>query len=360
MTAIGETVRPPDVSTPERILFLDSLRALAVVMVIGGHATGYCLPLSYQQKGVILFILQSVSVPVFFLVDGYLFAKSAAAGKERPYLQTVRNNLFRLLVPWAVFTLFYTGARYYFETIGFFRDQLIVGHSWRDVAISAYASLYAPQLYFLASLFLIRLCGPVFRKLALAKSGSLLLVLFFGYCAMYTSCMPWIAPYLDIRGGQAPVTNALWGIQFYLAGVILFRASRILSLGKLLLPFLLVFLASLPIAGRLGSAGRVIVQHLYLITLFLCFLRVGNRLPLLALLGRNSMGIYLIHAPIVLKCVSLVVNKLVLLPLGNFISILFGTFLVTLCIVAAVNFIPYGVVLFGIRPSAPHPGATAR
>jgi fucose 4-O-acetylase-like acetyltransferase len=353
MTAISESARPSAVSTPERILFLDSLRATAVIMVIAFHAMGYCLPLPYPQREVISFIVYSVSVPVFFLVDGYLFARSAILGKGCPYCQTVRNNLFRLLVPWAFFTAFYTLARYCLETTGFFEENLTVGHSWREVAISAYVSLYAPQMYFLASLFLIRLCGPAFKKLALAKNGLLVLLLFFGYYAIYRSCIPFIAPYLNVHGGQEPVLHALWGTQYYLAGLVLFRASRVRSLDQLFVTFLLLFLASLPIAGSLGGAGPVIVQYLYLITLFLCFLRVGNRLPLLARIGKNTMGIYLIHAPIVLKGVSLIVNKLVPVPLWNFLAVLLGTFLLTIAIVALVNFIPYGVLLFGTRPSTP-------
>jgi surface polysaccharide O-acyltransferase-like enzyme len=333
--------------TPDRILFLDCLRAIAIIMVVGFHTTGYCIPLPHNQKEVVLFIMHTVSVPVFFLVDGYLFARSAILFGPGSYSRILRRSLLRLLVPWTIFTVLYTIARYCFEITGFLKERLIVGHPLQEVTISAYASVIAPQMYFLASLFLIRLCNPVFRRIAFVKNYSLLLLTFFCYCAVYSSCITTISPYLKVEGGQEPILHALWGIQYYLLGIVLFKTSSILKLQKLFVPFLLLFLIAIPIRTGLGQHGFVLIQWLYLTTLFLFFVVLGNGLPFFNTIGKNTMGIYLIHTPVILKCVSLVLNQFVFVPIWSFISVFFGTLFLTICIVFVVNYVPYGALLFG-------------
>ena len=75
MSAI-ESKEEANSPTPERISFLDSLRAVAIVMIVGIHTLGYCVSLPPDQKEILSFIVSEVSVPVFFLVDGYLFARN--------------------------------------------------------------------------------------------------------------------------------------------------------------------------------------------------------------------------------------------------------------------------------------------
>lgn len=331
----------------ERVLFLDSLRALAIIMVIGVHSIGYSHPLPSNEIAVISFIIQSVAVPVFFLVDGYLFAMKTISNKESPYLKYVKKNFFRLLVPWLIFTLIYSFARYCFELLDFLDTKLIIGHSFQDVAISAYGSVYAPQMYFLFSLFLIRLCSPIFKRIITIKNYVLLLLLFIFYFAIYKSNIQYISPHLRIDGGQEPLQHALWGIQYYFIGIILFKTSIIIDIKKLFIPFLLLFIFTLIFIGPFGKIEFVISQYLYLITLFLLFVFIGKQIPFLNMIGKNTMGLYLIHAPIVLKGVSLLLNKLIDVPVWNFISVYTVTFFISLGIVITINAIPYGNLLFG-------------
>ena len=112
----------------ERLAFLDSLRAVAIIMVVGVHTLGYCMELPYDLKQIVSFIVATIAVPVFFLVDGYLFARSVLHLKQYDYVKCVRSSLFRLLIPWVIFTLIYTFARYAFELAGFLEDKSILGH----------------------------------------------------------------------------------------------------------------------------------------------------------------------------------------------------------------------------------------
>jgi surface polysaccharide O-acyltransferase-like enzyme len=335
-------------STSKRLAFLDSMRAIAIIMVVGVHSTGYCVTLPTDKMQIVSFIVHSISVPVFFLADGYLFARSVLFLKNYNYIKYIRGSLFRLIVPWLVFTLIYTFARYAFELIGFLDDKMIVGHSWQEVAISAYGSVYAPQMYFLFSLFLIRLCSPIFKNLLFKKNLFFIIFLFLCFYAAYKSTIPFISQYLAIDGGQEPVLHALWGIQFYLTGAILFVASETFNLKKLFIPSLLFFILSIYIKNRYSlEYFGYIIQYQYLLTFFLFFICVQTEVPLLNLIGKNTMGIYLIHAPIVLKGVSLILIKFVSIPLLSFLSILLGTFILSVFIVLIINSIPYGVLLFG-------------
>ncbi len=317
-------------------------------MVVGVHTLGYCMELPQSLKQIVSFIVHTASVPVFFLVDGYLFARSDLQLKRYRYLTYVRKSLFRLLVPWAVFTLMYTLARYAFELTGFLKVKTIVGHSWQEVAVSAYGSVYAPQMYFLFSLFLIRLCSPLCKQLLFNRNYFVMHFLFFCYYAAYRLIIPFLAPSLTIKGGQEPVLHALWGMQFYLAGIMVFITSGIVDLRKLFMPFLIALIVVLLIQHAVAGSGLTyLVEYLYIMTLVLFFTFFPAGFSFLNWTGRNTMGIYLVHTPIVLKGVSLILNRFVFHPLASFASILICAFAVSAGIVMIMNAVPYGCLLFG-------------
>lgn len=336
-------------STRQRILFLDSMRATAIIMVIGVHSLAYCLPLPTDQKGIISFIVQTIPVPVFFLVDGYLFALHISSPKEYHYFKYIRKSITRLLVPWAIFTILYAIARYYFELNGYLTEQLILGHSIKEVVISAYGSVYSAQMYFLVSLFLVRLLTPIFKQVIQIKRYPVLLILFICVFIIYNLSSNVINPLLKIEGGQEPVTHALWGIQYYLIGIILFRTFSIVKPEKLFFPFLSLFFIAMIFHVEIWQwhYGHNLIQYLYLITFFLLFTHIGDKLSFLNIIGKNTMGIYLVHAPIILKIISLIMDKTILSPLFNFLSILFGTLILSVCAVIVIKYLPYGTLLFG-------------
>jgi len=334
----------------ERLVFLDSLRAVAIIMVVGVHTLNYCVELPHDLKQIISFIVHTISVPVFFLVDGYLFARSVLHLKQYDYVKYVRSSLFRLLIPWVIFTLIYTFARYAFELAGFLEDKSILGHPLHEVIVSAYGSVYAQHLYFLCSLFLIRLCAPIFNKALSIENYFALPLLLCLYYAVYRSIIPSVSTYLKIEGGQEPLLHALWGIQFYLLGIAIFKISEIVDLRKLFMPFLLLFILALLAEKNLRIDGlNHLVQYLYLISTFLFFTFFQRGIRFFDVIGKNTMGIYLIHTPIVLKFVSLIVNKFVFDPMLSFISILIGTFVLSILIVMVIISVPNGYLLFGIR-----------
>ena len=325
------------------------MRAIAIIMVVGIHSLSYCLPLPITQNKVISFIVQPIPVPLFFLVDGYLFALSISFSKEYNYLKHIQKSIIRLLVPWLIFTLLYLIARYYFELNGYLTDKLIVGRPIKEIIISAYGSVYFAQMYFLISLFLVRLLNPIFKNIIFIKHYAILLILFFCIVMAYNFSAKIIDPLLKIKGGEEPITHALWGVQFYILGIILFKTSAVVKLEKLFFPFLLSFITAMVFHNELLPlySGRILIQYLYLLSFFFLFAHIGDKLPILDIIGKNTMGIYLVQAPFIINIVSLATNKIILLPLLNYLVISSGTFILSIFVVIAIKKLPYGPVLFG-------------
>jgi fucose 4-O-acetylase-like acetyltransferase len=337
----------PPSPVSDRILFLDSLRAIGIIMVVGVHTLAYCMALPPTLYATIQFIVQAVAVRIFYFVDGYLFARKITESPSFNYPHFIRNSVLRLLIPWAIFSAIYIFARYVFETIGFFKENLVLGCPWWKIVLSAYGDLYAGQLFFLLSLFLIRVCSPLLKKLAATRSFPLVMMVFFGYFVVNKPLISFLTPFLQIPGGQQPIVLAVAGMQFYLFGIVLFKASKIVDVKKFFVPSVLLFVFSFFIPESVSFRYQLI-QHLYLLSLFIFFTFFHNGVPILNDIGKNTMGIYLIHQPIVVKGVSLIMNKFILDPLSSYLSILVVDFVITYGLVRLINRVPYANFLFGI------------
>lgn len=333
-------------SAPERMPFLDNMRAIAIFMVVGVHAMSYSLDLPSSQGQVISFIVHTIAVPIFFLVDGYLLVYAIEVNKYN-YQKVIKNSFYRLLVPWFIFTIIYTLARYAFELTGFLKDKLIVGYSWNEIIISAYGSVYAPQMYFLVSLFLIRLCIPIVKILCVRSNYYFAIFSFFVFLILYDLIKSTISSYLDIPGGQEPLLHAFWGMQFYIVGIIMYRTLLKVNARTLFIPFFAMFVIALVFHSDFWGYDQAVIQYLYLLTFFFLFAATNRNIGMLDAIGRNTMGIYLVHAPILIKAVSIITNKLVYVPLLSYLFILMATFILSYYLVKIINYVPYGALLFG-------------
>lgn len=330
-----------DDSAGGRLPFLDGLRAIAIAMVVGVHTLGYCNEIPAHQRDMLRFLVQAVSVPVFFLVDGYLLARTVAYSKKYSYLNYLRKSFFRLFVPWLAFTGAYTLARYAFETTGFLKEHLILGHTMSEVVIRSYSSVYAPQMYFLLSLFLIRFFAPVLERVVLTGKTSIVLLSFFAYYAAY-EVFKSLASERWIAQGQDPILHAFWGAQFFIAGIVVFKLLKKLNPKTLTVPLLIAFVLAFLMQRIFDSYHlRHLVQYLYVLTLFSFFASLSHLPAFLLTIGKNTMGIYLLHAPILLKFVSLILNRIVPHPLLSFASVLLGTLLSSFFLVNIMNSTPY-------------------
>ncbi len=122
----------------------------------------------------------------------------------------------RLLIPWICFSSLYLVLRAGFEFVGHPPITFVLGHNLGEILEAVYYSSISAQLYFLPALFMIRLLSFATRYLIVLPSAGLI---FFWLAYVYL----WQAmPIGDESSDRIdPVINALWGMQFYLLGMIL-------------------------------------------------------------------------------------------------------------------------------------------
>lgn len=336
--------RFPDRGWVDRIEFLDGLRAAAILMVVGIHSTSY-VPLQGPIETWVNFIVRTVAVPAFFLCDGYLLAIRTPRAAPEAYTSYLGRSVRRLLVPWVIFSALYTAARALFEEIGVLREHLVLGQSVGTVLLRIYGSGIAPQMYFLLSLFAIR-CGiPLWRRLVTA-SPAVNLSVFIAYAIAFRYAAPTLNQVFSIE--LDPVRHALWGLQFYLAGVCLARLRHALASRY----SQLALASATVLAIALGSERSPywVLQYSYLLAAFFLFASLPRMPWLLASVGRDTMGIYLLHAPVLLKACSLAVSKVLDPSLGSYLTVALAVFAISWFVTRVLENLPYGSVVFGIPP----------
>jgi surface polysaccharide O-acyltransferase-like enzyme len=332
---------------PDRLDFLDNLKAIAIFMVVGIHAAAYVTQLTDSQRLIISYVIHSAAVPIFFMVDGFLFAKNREGKSSFLYWDYIRKSLRRLVVPWLIFTLAYTVMRYILERLSFFQDSYIVGQSFVDVVKSAYGAVYSAQLYFLLSLFFIRLTTPIICKLLDAINGIGWFVLYLICALVYKTVGPQIQEYLYIDGGQEPLTHAIWGIQFYIFGIVLYKF--LIRVNHTLLFSALGLMALISLLQSYLPFGIYEVERmLYVSCIFsFCYL-YGKYFGFIRSVGQQSMGIYLLHVPLILKALSIILQRSDLLPIIQFFTLTITGFAISYLLTLLINRVGLGVV-FGSK-----------
>jgi len=296
-----------------RIEFLDRLRGVAICMVVAIHATEYT-DISGQAKAFLLSCF-GIAVPSFFMVDGYLFCASFKSRKF-DYRVYLTKSCVRLLVPWVVFTVIYVAFRAALEYSNVLPVRVIVGRPIEKLAMSIYMSSISSQMYFLLSLFLIRAWTPALRYLLLVPT-YLVPFIFVAYALAwneFSGLRLFSASDVDCLGGCfEPVTHALWGLQYYLFGACLFLCRERLELHyhAVLISSLLMYGFAKSVHISLGWSE----QYIGLLILWSMMRVFPSSDSWIAQVGKATMGIYILHMPIVLKAVDLLVAAI--LAQGN-------------------------------------------
>lgn len=286
-----------------RLFFLDQLRAIAIIMVVVIHTLSYSSGISTELVSTIMLFTSSVAVPVFFLVDGYLFClnKSPAERKHRSF--KLKSSFSRLVIPWLVFSAVYAFMRFFFEYVGVVDANLVLATGFYDIYEKLIGGVYSSQLYFLLSLFIVRILATLVDR-AFPMGFRMLLLLCVGYALAYPAFNGMIGSLRLTDQGFDPVIHAVWGLSFFLIGMCL--ALLPFQTKYLLAPSLVLFALSILLRDQLMNMGLGgIVQYTYLLFLFALFSCLPELRPL-AWIGRNTMGIYLLHSPVLLKFLSLI------------------------------------------------------
>ena len=328
-----------------RLSYLDVLRAFGIILVVGIHAYGYGIPEELQGKYRIDRLwseFSGIAVPIFFLVDGFLTARSQTRAQPPSFKEILEKSAKRLLIPYVVFNLIYVILRVFFESRGMFPKNYLVGQSWVDVLRNVYLSRIAMQMYFLPALFLMRLAASPLRSIT--RGSGIGLVLFW-------LCYLVVMRALGFRLGDDPLTHAVVEFPYFLFGMVLYRLETCESRWPMLVMVSCGVAACLqrflptPLFWKPFSIG--ISKYGFLLFYYFVSKWSGWEVKPVIWLGRQTMRIYLLHAPVLLKMVQIVVNRFVEVPSAKFLIIWVATLVASILLTILLARIPHSGRLFG-------------
>jgi surface polysaccharide O-acyltransferase-like enzyme len=332
---------------PSRLAYLDSFRAVAVAMVVAVHVFGYVKFGSQEMSDLIWFIIDSIAVPVFFLVDGFLFSMKQMENHTFEYKVYIRTSARRLLVPWVVFSLAYAIFRWGIEIAGFTTEKIIIGATTPQLFLQIYTSGVAPQMYFLLSLFLVRTLALLNRGLVVAPAWIVILS-FACYTAFYRGFFHDEYRSVIPLPGLDPVQHAFWGLQYYLLGIVLFKLRvQLTKYAPVIAGGTFVLVVGFRLTMHTAS---FLSQYAYLIFAFCFFMTISRRENVLSAAGMHTMGIYLFHNPVLLGGILVVGRLITHDPLTLFMMVWACTFLSAWTVATMVQAVPLGNWMLGGVP----------
>jgi fucose 4-O-acetylase-like acetyltransferase len=324
----------------QRIDYLDGMRGIAIFLVVGVHAYAYA-DVEVSLFSVSGFFLQGIAVPVFFFVDGYLFSLIYRS-REFKYRSYLAKSAKRLLIPWLFFSAVYFLIRYLGEVGGIFSTEVIHGQDWGNILSLIYGSGVSSQLYFLLSLFALRITTVVMQYLIEVKVFFIVFI-----SVIYIS----LFQILDVQNLSSvsldPLVHTLWGAQFYFLGMLVQKLET--SGNNVSIQMVLVAMA----AGiyLLSGSAFAVLQVSYLLAAYYLCKHVFNKSVGLIAIGKETMGIYILHMPIIIYCVTLSVKLMaedkIIMP----IIIWIATFIVSYFVSSYFSYTRIGKFVFAANRS---------
>jgi hypothetical protein len=255
----------------------------------------------------------------------------------------------RLVAPWVIFSLLYLMARLGYECFGHPSERIVLNRDVAELVTAVWVGASAGQMYFLLSLFWLRSLSFAIKYVL--KLPPLVILL-----AVCLSNLLWdnvkdivIAGFhikANWGGGQDPLLHAVWGLQYYLLGCVLYISNSWLSKHAMILAT-----TALAIFGSIHYQEinwPLLAQYSYLCGFYFLCMVFGERSSILLGVGNSTMGIYLLHFPGVLKATSFA-TALIFDNTGviYYLLVVFGTMLCSLLITRILMKVPYGHYLFG-------------
>lgn len=259
---------------------LDIVKGIAILLVILGHSfCSFPFDLNAQLPPVLGKIVRSFQMPLFFIASGFLFSRKAGFGVF------IRKKMFRLVLPWIVFSVLSVVLRISFSSFTHGGDL--------DILNSPYEILQGHYYWFLYALAIIMVVCYIVKNRYVLMTLCILSVV----CCLVTGVK-------DIEAFT--VGRIAYYFPFFCSGMLIKHFYSSLMDNKVLAIVLLVLsVAVYVIFIGVGCTWRFV--ELYVITLSgslltwgLAVLLVRWKMPLLKHFGHYSLQYYLNHLLIML------------------------------------------------------------
>lgn len=302
---------PPASTRLPDLPFLDALRGLLIIFVIAIHAGSYAGLQAGWPLELTMFVVSTCTVKGFFLVDGFLLARSLEKPAQPRALSRLQAGASRLLLPWLLFSAAYLLLRMYGGRLGMLPPPSMPDGHWslRGALSSLWYSETSAQMYFLLSLFAVRAVAIACLAALRRCSATMLALIALALALLFRlGVEPW-ALAVNPRSSMDPLLLALGGSAFFVAGMAMWRArwhefpQRLALAGALLL----LSIGATRIAGNWAHA---LSEFGYGAALFLAFAALAGAPAWLAAMGRRTMGIYLLHLPILMHLAASLGHRL--------------------------------------------------
>lgn len=266
-----------------RIAYLDSLRGLAMLMVVYGHTVGFALKTSGGDSlGWILSALCFIQLQLFFFVSGYFTPPSPLFN-----YQHIRSRLLYLMLPTVVTFLVYV---------------LFIDKSWESLGVYL-SDEYKYGYWFPFVLFEMNIIHYILSLVV--RSTKRFLLIMAAVCVILILLKDWDWYHNDMFFCRWLSLRLLASyLPFYLLGIIVSQYSHTVNrfanshivFGIALVGFALSFVV--PMNGFYSSMVKALLE---LIVVFCLFYRHQQRFKesflgeQLSLIGQYTLPIYLIH-----------------------------------------------------------------
>lgn len=276
-----------------RDLSIDSLRGMAVILMVAGHVIG-----SDAGRGMLVndgsswrlsyLVLEDIRMPLFTVLSGFVYAHRPLPGFDR-FPGMVRGKARRLLIPMV--------------TVGtlFFVMQLLVPGTNEKPELDQFWRIFVygfAHLWFLQAIFLIFLIAAVLNATRVLDSVRGWSIAFGASCAVF------VAVELSGPFNVFSASGAIRLLPFFLLGYALNRLPALwrredvfpailVIAGSTLTARLLFIAGHFELPGALDRLLSLAVGASFVV--LLVFLRDHIRIGVLAWLGPYSFGIYLLH-----------------------------------------------------------------
>lgn len=280
----------------ERINYIDIARAFAIFLVVLGHTL---------TSGRIRTAVYAFHMPLFFIISGMLLKRKDAEFTEEDLLKVLKKRTFSYYIPYLVWGLFYSALS---------MDTLIKILYGTRKMLDQVKTL--TSLWFLPTLLVASVISEIvlfsIKKIHNHIAGVA------GFCILFFAVgfgLPRISPYgypMNFNVGCVAAGFMLLGYLLKNINIFCYRSvgsCAVITLISILF-FIVVFHFLPPTIGKVamyeGGYGNIpifmanaLMGSFSVISLACLFDRIFTTNMLLNLVGKNTMGILVIHKPIV-------------------------------------------------------------